>query len=77
MWERHDGKLKVTESRGGSKAVANWGARAPVAGEKGTAWGEERDSLLEPLKRSNRQGQISRLFFSGVRKLSLSPATNV
>jgi hypothetical protein len=48
-----------------------------VAGEKGTAWGEERDSLLEPLKRSNRQGQISRLFFSGVRKLSLSPATNV
>lgn len=40
------------------------GVRAPVAGEKGLARGEE-------------QRQISGLLFSGIRRLSLSPATKV
>lgn len=65
MWERQESKLKGTEGGQVAKLEVT-GVRAPVAGERGMAWGEE------PLRRSNRQGQISGLLFSGIRRPSLS-----
>lgn len=47
--------------------------------EERKAWHgvRSRNSLLESLKRTNRQGQVSGLLFSGIRRLALSPATKV